>query len=69
MDDLTRRRLLKFVESYRKQTGQLPTLKEFEMAGFHKTIVEKSIKLKVLEQFYITLTSGTIVKVYKEGTE
>ncbi|MEO5971366.1 MAG: hypothetical protein ABIQ95_15685 [Bdellovibrionia bacterium] len=64
----TQRRLTKFVLEFRKQTGQLPTLKDFESAGFDRSLVELGVREEILEQFYTTLTNGNIVKTYKVRT-
>ncbi len=65
MDFFTRRRLEKFIEEFRKDSGQLPTLKDLDHAGFGAEQVKNAIKFGVIEEFYVTLTSGTVVKGYK----
>ena len=47
------------------QSGQMPTLSDLGKQGFDKSIVEAALKDGILEEFYVTLTSGTIVKGYK----
>jgi hypothetical protein len=65
IDPFTERRLIRFVEEHRRKSGVLPTLQDFEAAGFPRTQIDQAVRQKVLEQLYVTLTSGTIVKGYK----
>lgn len=65
LDPFTQRRLIRFVEGFRGSSGQLPTLRDLEENGFDDDRVKQAIKDKVIEEFYVTLTSGTIVKGYK----
>jgi hypothetical protein len=65
LDPFTQRRLTQFVEQFRVRTGQLPSLQDFESAGIAREQVERAVKAKVLEQFYVTLTNGTVVKGFK----
>ena len=65
MDLFTQKRLLKWIERFRAETGELPTLTEFAKVGFDKSSVEKAERLELIEQFYITLTDGSIRKGYK----
>ena len=65
VDPFTQKRMAKFVEDYRQKSGQLPTIRDFEAAGFDRTTIDSAIKMKLIEEFYVTLTSGTIVKTYK----
>ena len=65
MDPFTQKRLLKWIERFRTETGELPTLAEFASVGFDKSAVEKAERLELIEQFYITLTDGSIRKGYK----
>ncbi len=68
LDPFTEKRLLKFLSDHRAKTGQLPTLKDFDLAGFSGDAIKDAIKRRVIEEFYVTLTSGTIVKGYKQGS-
>lgn len=68
LDSFTQRRLANFISDFRKQSGQLPTLKDLETADFDRVLIEIAVKKKVLEQFYSTLTNGSIVKTYKVFT-
>lgn len=68
LDLFTSRRIKKFVETFRTNTGQLPTLKDFAQAGFDQDTVELGIKNEILEQFYVTLSNGSIVKTFKLKT-
>jgi hypothetical protein len=65
MDTFTLQRIRKFVVDFRIRSGQLPTLADLESAGFPKSAVEMAKKKKLIEEFYLTLTSGAIVKGYK----
>jgi hypothetical protein len=68
LDPFTRRRLIRFIETFRSSSGQLPTLKDLESNGFGSDHVKQALKEKVIEEFYVTLTSGTVVKGYKLGS-
>lgn len=65
LDPFTQRRLLRFVENWREKGGVLPTLQDFDKAGFSKELVNQAVREKLLEEFYVTLTNGTVVKGYK----
>lgn len=65
IDHFTQRRLEKFVEDFRSRSGQLPTLRDLGDAGFAEDLVDSALKHGILEQFYVTLTNGTVVKGYK----
>lgn len=65
LDPFTRRRLVRFIEEFRARSGQLPTLGDLEGNGFDGDRVKVALKEKVIEEFYVTLTNGTIVKGYK----
>ena len=65
IDVFTRRRLLRFIEDFRKNQGQLPTLKDLDKSGFDDARVKQAIKEKLIVEFYVTLTNGSIVKGYK----
>lgn len=68
LDPFTRRRLVRFIEGFRKD-GQLPTLKDFELAGIARETVDAGVRDKAIERFYVTLSNGTIVKGYKVSHE
>lgn len=68
VDPFTQRRLTQFIETYRRDSGQLPTLQAFEKAGFARELVDRAERDGVIEKFYVTLTNGTIVKGYKVCT-
>jgi hypothetical protein len=68
LDPFTRRRLTQFVETFRMSNGVLPTLKDLDAEGFDDSRVKLAIKEKVIEEFYVTLTNGTIMKGYKLTT-
>ncbi len=66
MDLFSQRRLLKKIEDIRAETGQLPTLQDLDRAGFDREAVKAAIKLGLIEEFYVTLTNGSVVKGYKK---
>ena len=41
------------------------TLKDLDEAGFDRTLVNDAVRSKAIEEFYVTLTNGTVVKGYK----
>ena len=65
LDPFTLKRLQRFVETFRPAQGQLPTLRDFEAASFTRDQVEAAIKQGAIEELYVTLTNGTIVKGFK----
>ncbi len=65
LDPFTRKRLEKFITEFRAHAGVLPTLKDLADAGFEKSRVDDAIHDKVISEFYVTLTNGTVVKGYK----
>lgn len=65
MDPFTLKRLVKTVDDTRKKTGALATYQDLEKAGFDKETIETAKKKKLIEEFYVTLTNGTIVKGFK----
>jgi hypothetical protein len=67
IDLFTRKRLVRFVEDHRTKSGQLPTFADMEHAGFDRGLVKEAIRLKIVEEFYVTLTNGTVVKGFKPG--
>lgn len=67
IDLFTRKRLVRFVEDYRLKSGQLPTFADLEKAGFDRAMVKEAERLKIVEEFYVTLTNGTVVKGFKPG--
>jgi hypothetical protein len=69
IDPFTRKRLEKFITEFRDQSGILPTLEELAKAGFDKAKVDDAIHDKIVVEFYVTLTNGTIVKGYKLHVE
>lgn len=66
LDGFTLKRLAKFAETHRGKTAQLPTLKDFEGAGFGKAVVDQAVKDGFLVELYVTMTSGAVVKGYKK---
>lgn len=65
MDAFTTRRLMKFIEKHREHHGTLPMLADLEREGFTKPAVERAERDGLIEQFYVTLTDGSIRKGYK----
>lgn len=68
LDPFTRRRLVRFIEDFRTRSGQLPTLNDLEGNGFDGERIKEALKEKVIEEFYVTLTNGTIMKGYKTSS-
>ena len=68
LDPFTARRLTRFVEEFRAKSGVLPTLQNLGENGFAKELVATACRDKVIEEFYVTLTNGTIMKGYKVVT-
>lgn len=64
-DPFTLKRIQAFVAEHRKKSGALATLKDLDAAGFSKELVEEAKKKKLIEEFYVTLTNGTVVKAFK----
>jgi hypothetical protein len=65
LDPFTRKRITRFVEDHRAKSGQLPTFADFEKAGFEKSLVKEAERAKLIEELYVTLTNGTVVKGFK----
>jgi hypothetical protein len=65
IDPFTARRLERFITDFRTESGRLPTLAHLEDAGFPKATVQSALKAGLIEEFYVTLTSGSVVKGYK----
>ena len=65
IDSFTSRRISRFVEEHRKRSGQLPTLQDFEKSQIPPTTVDQAVREGLLEQAYINLTSGPMVKGYR----
>ncbi len=64
IDAFTARRLSAFIEKHRHSTGQLPTLQDFEVAGFERSLIDRAVREDLLVQQYINLTNGPMVKGY-----
>lgn len=65
IDVFTVKRLERFIEGFRAKSGQLPTLQDFENGGFERSLIDRLVREKVISQFYVTLTNGSIVKGFK----
>jgi hypothetical protein len=65
LDPFTARRLSRFVEDHRAKSGQLPTYADFEKAGFARELVKEAERAKLIEELYVTLTNGTVVKGFR----
>lgn len=68
LDAMTRARIIRFVRTFRETQGQLPTLRNLEDEGFSSETIKLALKMKAIEEFYVTLTTGAIVKGYKVRT-
>lgn len=64
IDPFSRQRLIRFIGEHRRRTGQLPTLTDLEREGFTKTFVNLAVRKKILNELYVTLTNGTVMKGY-----
>jgi hypothetical protein len=69
MDPFTQKRLLRTIEKHREERGDLPLLADLEAAGFSKSQVEWAERRGLIEQWYVTLTDGSIRKGYKVSSE
>jgi hypothetical protein len=65
LDPFTSRRLTRFIPEFREKTGQLPTLQDLVTGGFQTEQIDAALKDQLIEPFYVTLTSGTIMKGFK----
>ena len=65
LDPFTQRRLRKVIEDFRAKSGQLPTHANLIENGFDHDAIKAALKGGVIEEFYVTLTNGTVVKGYK----
>ena len=65
LDPFTQKRLLRFIEGFRGAQGELPSLNDLAEAGFDKEQIKAAIKASLIEEFYVTLTNGSIIKGYK----
>lgn len=69
IDPFTQRRMIRFVQDFRARNGQLPTFRDFSDAGFAENLVKQAVRARLLEELFVTLTNGTIVKGIKVPTE
>lgn len=67
VDPFSVKRLRKFVEDFRNQTGQYATLKDITQAQFDEATLKEALKKKAITQLYVTMTSGAVVKGYKSS--
>ena len=67
LDPFTQRRLARWIDAFRASKGELPTRQELVSAGYTKDQIQAALKSKLLVELYVTLTNGTIVKVYKNS--
>jgi len=65
LDTFTLRRLTRFAREFREKQATLPTVRDFDEAGFSKATVDAAVRAGKLTEIYVTLTSGAIVKGYK----
>lgn len=65
MDIFSQSRLKKIILEHRQRHAQFPTLKELEGYGFDKEAVAQALKENIIEQLYVNMTTGAVVKVYK----
>ena len=65
LDQITKRRILNFIREFKTKTGELPTFRDLEEARFSDEIVKQAVKDGLIEELFVTLTSGTIVKGFR----
>ncbi len=65
LDSFTLHRIIRFARTFRESRGQLPTGADFEKEGISSEQLDRAVKEQALEQLYVTLTNGAIVKGYK----
>ena len=65
IDPFTRKRIHHFIEMFREKTGQLPSLRDLTDNGFEKPLIQKAEKEKIIEMYYVTLTTGAVIKGYR----
>lgn len=65
MDTFTKTRIKKTITEHRKKHAQHPSLKDLEKYGFSKKEIEVGVKENWLEQLYVNMTTGSVVKVFK----
>ncbi len=64
-DPFTLKRIEKFIEKHRTASGQLPSLQDFETNGFSRDVIKDAERGGAIEECYVTLTNGTVIKGYK----
>ncbi len=62
LDPFSSRRLQKVIVDFRTKNGQLPTRQDLAQAGFSDDHLDAAMKDQLIEQRYVTLTNGTILK-------
>ena len=65
LDQFTGRRILKFITDFKIKTGELPTYQNLEENGFDTDTIKQAIKDELIEELFVTLTNGTIVKGFR----
>lgn len=65
IDTFTSKRITRFVEEFRARSGQLPTLQDFEKSQIPRSTVDQAVREEILEQAYVNLTNGPMVKGYR----
>jgi hypothetical protein len=65
IDPFTKKRIVRFIEEFRTRMGHMPSLTDFEASYIDHTVVDRAVRDGLLEQLYVTLTNGTVVKGYK----
>ena len=69
VDPFSLKRLKKFVEEFRARTGQYATQRDLESANFDGETLKAALKKKVVQELYVTMTSGAVVKVFKASED
>ena len=65
LDLLTRKRLQRFIDEFRRAKAQLPTQRDLESGGFTRDQVDQALREKAIDSLYVTLTTGAVVKGFK----
>ncbi|OFZ19093.1 MAG: hypothetical protein A2X94_10105 [Bdellovibrionales bacterium GWB1_55_8] len=68
LDPFSAKRLARVIQDHQARSGQLPTYQDLAAAGFSREHVKEAIRQKLIEEFFVTLTNGTIVKGFRVCT-
>ena len=65
LDAFSLRRLEKVVAGHRARTGELPTFRDLEAAGFAPELLKRAVRDGHLTELFVTLSNGSVVKGFK----